>query len=371
MSGEPELTTQQMLDVCLYCDFPTAIDILVEKSAAVVPDIRKAISSLYSKSDISVYWNPGIEKAGIYMRPAFNAQEFDWGKALLVEKLGSDRVQNEPLTNVDLQDWWVKVAYSPTIRKLGELLKFFPSDEIDGFGGRPIASTIASGLLGAGLGYGTGFLAEQLLPYSVQTPGTLRNRLATLGGLGGATVGAMPGFVNWHEGRNFNDPTLWSGKPDEAWEKQLATSRYKKAVDQFVTKKADLSTFGAPEFPSPYAWNISPIQPTINTKNLSNLLQQNNASPQITAMTMGSVYGASQMPDPNSNMPGQVTPHQTGLFGMAMGAAGGGLKGYLTGRAVGAGLGILTGMPAGTQNRLGEAGAIMGVINTFVPKLFN
>jgi hypothetical protein len=290
---------------------------------------------------------------------------------LLVEKLGNDRVQAEPLTSLDLQDWWVKVAYSPTIRRIGETLKFFPSDDIDGFGGRPIASTIASGLLGAGLGYGAGFLSEKLLPSSVQTPGVLRNRLALLGGLGGASVGAIPGLVNLHEGREFDDPTLWSGKPGEAWEKELATSRYKKAVDQFITKEADMSTFGPMSGPSPFAWNISPLQPKIDVNNLSNLLQQNNASPQMTAMTMGTVYGASQMHDPNSNMPGQVTPHQTGLFGMAMGAAGGGLQGYITGRAVGAGLGLLTGMPAGTQERLGQAGAVMGVINTFVPKMFN
>ena len=372
MDTDLKLDTQQLLDFCLHCDFPAAIDVLVEKSAAAAVDLRKAVSSLYTKSDISVYWNPAIEKAGLYLRPTFDQQEFDWGKHLLVEKMGNDHVHAEPLTTYDLQDWWVKVAYSPTIRRLGELLQFFPSKDIPGFGGRPIASTIASGLLGAGLGYGAGYLGEQLLPSWAQTEGTLRKRLALLGGMGGAAVGAVPGLINLHEGRNFNDPTLWSGSPDDNWEGELATSRYKKAVDAFITKKSDLGTFGTPTAMSPYAWNLtSVIAPPVNINNLGNLLQQNNASPQTTAMTMGAVYGASQMPDHNSNMPGQVTPHQTGLFGMAMGAAGGGLQGYLTGRAVGAGLGILTGMPAGTQNRLGDAGAVMGVINSFVPKLFN
>lgn len=373
MDTDIKLNTQQLLDFCLHCDFPAAIDVLVEKSAAPAIDLRKAVSSLYTKSDISIYWNPGIEKAGMYLRPHFNQQEFNWGKQLLIEKIGKDRVYEDPLTPYDLQDWWVKVAYSPTIRRTGELLQFFPSKDIPGFGGRPIAATIASGLLGAGLGYGAGYLGEQLLPAWAQTEGTLRKRLALLGGLGGATVGAMPGFVNWHEGRDFNDPTLWSGSPDDLWEKELATSRYKKATDLFVTKKADMGTFATPTSMSPYAWNLTSIlnSPPININSLGNLLQQNNAGPQSTAMTMGSVYGASQMPDASNNMPGQVTPHQTGLFGMAMGAAGGGLKGYLTGRAVGAGLGILTGMPAGTQNKLGETGAVMGIVNSFIPKLFN
>ena len=53
-------------------------------------------------------------------------------------------------------------------------------------------------------------------------------------------------------------------------------------------------------------------------------------------MTMGAVYGANQMPDPRSR-PGYVTPPDR-LFGMNMGAAGGGLKGYATVFLVGKGL---------------------------------
>jgi hypothetical protein len=87
-------------------------------------------------------------------------------------------------------------------------------------------------------------------------------------------------------------------------------------------------------------------------------------------MTMGAAYGSAQMPDPNA-VSGNITPHQTGLFGMMMGAAGGGIKGYFAGRMVGKGLGLLTGMPEGTQNILSQTGTVAGVLGTMVPKLFN
>jgi len=357
-----KLNLEQLLDVSLNCDFSTAIDVLAEKCAAPMQDLRAAISDVYTKTDLSIYWNPVIKKAAIYVRPELDIEEYAWGLEALVEKVGADHVQAEPLTGYDLQDWWVKVAYSPTLRRIGEIAQFFPSKSIPGFGGRPIASTIASGLLGAGLGYGAGWLGEQVLPQSAKdSRGTLRKRLALLGGLGGAAIGSVPGLINLHDGRSFNDPELWSGFPEDGFEHSILNQRYKTAVSAFVTKQSNFGTIGGPPFAT---------APLIKTDELGHVLWGTNASPQTTAMTMGAVYGANQMPDPNSQL-GSVTPHQMGLFGTMMGAAGGGLKGYVTGRAVGYGLGFLTGMPAGTQQTLGQTGAALGVINTLVPRLFN
>ena len=356
---ELHLNLEQLLDVSLHCDFPGTIDLLVEQCAAPAHDLRQAVSGLYTKTDLSVYWNPAREKAGLYVRPALDVDEFQWGQEVLLDKLGADHVHREPLTPLDLQDWWVKVAYSPILRRLGELTQFFPSKDIPGFGGRPIASTVASGLLGAGVGYGAGWLGEKVIPRWAQSPGTLRKRLALLGGAAGAAAGATPGLINLHDGRSFNDPTLWDHSIDEPWQGNYFGSRYKAAVDQFVESHS-LGTIGGPSFED---------QPLIQTDELGRVLWGTGASPQTTAMTMGAVYGANQMPDPRSS-PGMVTPHQVGLFGMAMGAAGGGIQGYIAGRAVGLGLGLLTGMPAGTQNTLGRTGATLGVLNTLVPKLF-
>lgn len=378
MIDDLTLDVEQTLDLGLWEDFPGTIDYLAEKCAAPSRDLRCAVSDLYTKSDIGVYWNPALEKAAIYARP-YVAKEFDWILKSVIEKVGKDHVRTDPLTNADLSDWWVKVAYSPTLRRLGELLQFFPNSKGTGFGGRPIASAIASGLLGAGLGYGTGWLLDKVTPDALKSKGgRLKYWGAALGGSLGAGAGALPGFVNWHEGRSFNDDTLWKGKPEDGFDSHLPSSVYKQAIDSFIEKQHQntvqhfkkafqihppgiASTVGGPSFEE---------APLISTNALGQVLWGVNASPQTTAMTMGAMYGANQMPDPRSR-PGYVTPHQTGLLGMAMGAAGGGIKGYATGFVVGKGLGILTGMPQSTQNVLRNTGAALGVVNTLVPRLFN
>lgn len=360
--NEIRLNLMQQLDISLHCDFPRAIDLLVEKCAAVVPDLRAAMEDLYTKTDLSVYWSPVLEKAALYVRPRIDLEEYAWGLAALAEKVGAEHVRAEPLSGYDLQDWWVKVAYSPTLRRLGELLQFFPSKDIPGFGGRPIASTVASGLLGAGLGYGAGWLGEKLVPrWAQDNQGTLRKRLALAGGLGGAALGAAPGLINWHAGRSFNDPTLWQGFPEDGFEHGTLGETYKQAAAEYIVKQSELGSMGGPSFEE---------MPLIRTDELGRVLWGTRTNPQTTAMTMGAVYGANQMPDPSSQ-PGVVTPHQMGLFGTMMGAAGGGLKGYVTGRAVGYGLGMLTGMPVGTQQMLGNTGAVGGILNVLVPKLFH
>jgi hypothetical protein len=358
-----KLNLEQLLDVSLHYDFPGAIDVLVEKCAGPAAELRAAIADVYTRTDLGVYWNPTLEKAALHVRPRIDLEEYAWGLEALAEKVGAEHVRAEPLTGYDLQDWWVKVAYSPTLRRLGELAQFFPSKDIPGFGGRPIASTVASGLLGAGLGYGAGWLGEKVLPAWAQgEEKSLRKRWAILGGLGGAGLGSTPGLINWHEGRSFNDPTLWRGHPEDGFENSILGPQYKEAVAQYVTKQANLmGTMGGPSFEQ---------LPLIRTDELGRVMWGNQVHPQTTAMTMGAVYGANQMPDPRSR-PGVVTPHQMGMFGTMMGAAGGGLKGYITGRAVGYGLGLLTGMPEGTQQTLGRTGAVAGVLNTLVPRLFN
>ena len=59
---------------------------------------------------------------------------------------------------------WVKVAYSPTLHRAGELLNFFPGQYPGGVPNSPspLAAMLTSGLLGAGLGW-AGFDQEQVV----------------------------------------------------------------------------------------------------------------------------------------------------------------------------------------------------------------
>ena len=362
-----ELNTEQLLDVQCACDFAGCVDTLVEKSADAAFDLRQAVSGIYTESDIGVYWNPAWEKSAIYVRPELNQKEADWCLDAMTAKVGSDHVRRQPLDESELGDWWVKVAYSPTVRKVLNALQFLPSSSKDTVGGRPVASTIATGLLGAGIGYGGGWLYDKVVPDRYRKKGRASRWGALLGGMAGAGIGATPGFINQHEGREFNDPTLWQGQPEDGWEGGLPSSKEAAAIESFLEKEAYTaypsgisSTIGGPSFDQ---------MPLIRTDTLGRVIYETGVGPQTAAMTMGAVYGAGQMPDPRST-PGVVTPHQTGLLGLAMGAAGGGVKGYVTGYAVGKGLGLLTGLPAGAQQTFARTGATFGVLNTLVPRLF-
>jgi len=391
-------------------EVPDVVDEWLLKIASPAEAIRRGTSRVFTRGDVGYYWNPDKEIGGLHGREA-TAQDLALCTAALTRAVGADQVLPEPLTFPEVSSGhFVKVAYSPTLRRAGELLNFFPGKYPGGIPNAPspLAATLTGGLVGAGLGYGAGWLGEKLLPSSWRR-GRLRRTLALIGGLTGSTPGAMWTLSALSRGRSLTDgsdlagkpgdkpvnetpaipvPT-WADKPAPLWRRIMASEDYtpadygigeyeplKEACDvlagvelgqrytQATEKFASLGTFSRPSYT-----RIPPGPLTVNTNKMGQTLWEVGASPQTAATTMGALYAAQQMPDSNSQ-PGQVTPHQTGLLGTMMGAAGGGVQGYAAGWAVGKALGLLTGMPAGTQNTLKRSGAILGVINAVVPRLF-
>lgn len=351
---------------------PELIDTWTEKCAAPAKDIRRALADVYTSGDVGVYWNPEAEQAGLY----FRGKHDKYGQDMLavansVERaVGADHMRPSPLLLQDTEQPWVKVAYSPTLRRASELLNFYPGTYPGGFPNSPspLAATLTSGLVGAGLGYGAGTLAEKLLPDRWQR-GKLRKTLALMGGAGMTIPGLLWAYSNHARGKG-----LWDGsdnmipRPDQEGFPGFSDTpgvvgeEYKSAVDHFI-KQAwgeddGFDTTGGER--NPFAVNIN---------HLGHTLWEVGADPRTTASTMGAIYAAQQLPDPNSR-PGFVTPNQTGLLGTMMGAAGGGAKGYAAGWMVGKALGLLTGMPADTQNVLKNSGAVLGIVDAVVPRLF-
>jgi len=349
------------IDAYLWSQVPERIDSLVEKCAAPAWDIRSKISNIYTRNHVGYYWNPEIEKAAIHVRPVVDINETSWCKLALDRAVGADHVQDSLLSDDNVCDgMWIKVAESPTLIRAGELLNFFPSKDIPWNKPSPLAAMLTSGLMGAGLGYGLGWAGEKVMPEKMHRSGRTRKSLATLGAvLGGVLPAAWMG-TNYLTGLPINSGELLKNKVDKAsknridipdWRKKASASFVKKAFDHFA------SGVGAE--------NVQPV----NINRLGQTLWDVGATPQTAAATMSSVYAAQQLP--GGVGPGYVTPRQTGLLGIMMGAAGGGAKGYATGWAVGKGLGLLTGMPPGTQTILKQTGVALGIINTLVPRLFH
>jgi hypothetical protein len=359
ISLEARMISLGEVDAYLWGCVPGKVDTLVEKCASPAWDIRNATSSVYTKNDVGYYWNPHLQKAGVYFRPHYDIEEGGWCKAALDRAVGSEHVRTKPLSLGDVSDGsWVKVAYSPTLRRAGEYLNFFPWPGKEnkttwlGVKPTPLSGMLTSGLVGAGLGYGLGWLGEKMLPDNWKK-GRLRKALAVIGGLGGAAPGLGLMGANLMAGDSANSDTFLSGDDFEGG--RTDNLSYKRSADEFIKKAFGMSS---------HAGDVPPV----NINKLGQTLWEVGASPQTAAATMSSVYAAQQLP--GGVGPGYVTPHQTGLLGTMMGAAGGGLQGYAVGWGVGKGLGILTGMPTDTQNTLKRTGAVLGVIDTLVPRLF-
>lgn len=354
------MTNLANIDAYLWSQVPDRIDSLVEKCAAPAWDIRPAISDIYTQNEVGYYWSPAQEKAAIYVDSPGDVTELSWCKAALDRAVGAASVQSVILSDSDIGDGsWVKVAYSPSLVRTGQLLNFFPAKDVPWNKPSPLTAMLTSGLLGAGLGYGLGWAGEKIMPEKMQREGRTRKSLAILGGLLGAVPGAAWGGVNALTGLPLNSSELLKDKDIAApsWGRVDMSKLREKSSEDFV-KQA---------FEQPLGAGAEGVE-KVNLNRLGQTLWDIGAPPATAAATMSSVYAAQQLP--GGVGPGYVTPHQTGLLGTMMGAAGGGAQGYATGWAVGKGLGLVTGMPQSTQNSLKNTGAMLGVINTLVPRLF-
>lgn len=362
----------------LWEDVPARADQIATKSAAIAWELRPTISSLLVHSDIGWYWHPEWEKLGFFMRLSPTKKELACVKAAAYAAVGREQVVDEPISLSQFGEW-VKIASTPYVpSKRRVYLPFFPMQKVGGFPSlaNPLSTTLAGGLIGAGLGYGAGYLGEKFLPDKWE-PGSLRRTLAMLGGLGGASLGAPWIYSNLRRGRSLldgsdltnndfidlgdMDPSRFSKISQELSGIELGQS-YQQASKGFVKKAfGSIGAYGdRPE--------VRPSALDVNVNQLGQVLWESGASPRVAATTMGIAYAAAQMPDPAAR-PNYVTPRQFGELGVMLGAAGGGIRGYTAGYLAGKALGLLTGLPESTQNTLKQTGAALGVVQAVVPRL--
>jgi hypothetical protein len=235
---------------------------------------------------------------------------------------------------------WLKVAYSPMLRSLGEKLQFFPTSEPQWWNNpSPLAALIASALLGGGLGYLGGSAVDKV--FGVATG--KKTNLAPVAGAVGALAGSVPAAgwmgLNAADGRPINDPELLNTQPTP----NDRLSVFDKSGDDY---------FGAP-------LERRPPGPTdVNIDALGRAEWLLKAPPPIQAGILGATYAAGVQPG-GITTPGWVTPIQYGR--LALEAGGNALIGTMAGGL----LGRLTNTP-----QLRAAGAMAGVAATLVPKLF-
>lgn len=251
-----------------------------------------------------------------------------------------------------------KSAESDVLRQLGEALQFFPGQTL-GVPSRPapLASMLAGGMLGLGLGYGAGTLGEALLPRRWER-GRLRRNLALAGGTLGALPGGLWALANRLDKRHWNDPKLLQPR---GYDPQEAAS-YPLLWDE-VQKRGWASEKVAQAFSQTGYHQLQPI----NVDEFNRVIWRDPRvsgplPPSLQAAASGLVTGAANLPGKSNSR--LVTPLDIGRMAAGMGA------GYVSGALVGKALGALMGLPDTSQERLKNVGLWAGLIRTLVPAAY-
>jgi hypothetical protein len=192
---------------------------------------------------------------------------------------------------------------------------------------------LASGVLGAGLGYGGASLLSHFLP-NHWDQGKFRRTGLLLGGAAGAAPGAVETLKSLLISQPMTDGSHMNREPLEKKSEYLPHSpRY--SSGPVIDSEAMLRT----------VWKSPMLAKQLTPKEQS-----------LFTGAMTSVQQISRSP--------YVTPVDMARLTAGMGT------GYASGLVVGKVLGTLTGMPAGTQKLLADTGMYAGVVKSVLPMIF-
>jgi len=373
-------------------DFVAAAVKSAEACAKTAWAIKAITGSIYTPQPTFYWYHP--EKQAVAVSVA-EGRPYRPVVSALKQAFGDIKADTEPQL---MQSGYIKVAYSPTLRRAGELLNFFPGHYPMGIRNSPspLMAMLTSGLVGAGLGYGGGRLARKALGW--EDP-RLENNAALLGGLVGASPGALWALTNALSGKPVNshrpfmqDPHTrpygasnvrsreipkWDKKRDPFGDAKRPPSRVSFAPPEVAADLAKASAYIDVELSPRYVSAVEKLAwlpgtgldgggpPLLNTDVLGHTLWNVPGLPgQVTQTTLAAMETAKQFPGGPGPDSSYVTFDQIGNMAMGMGV------GYGQGALVGKALGLLIGMPEPTQNLLARTGMYAGLVKSVVPKLF-
>ena len=348
-----------------YSDVPTLTQQYVKTAASVVPAIRRAIVGLDAMPGYGhVWYNPKTKEAWVSLGDSDEKPTYDAWRRAISKVPGVKSVRLEAEYGPKDDGWLlVKRAFSPA-HAVSQLANYSPGPTNAPYGGpSPLAALLASGLLGAGVGYGAGVIGEQFLPDEHFRPGHLRRTLALLGAAGAAAPAAWwgsiahrdhpttPGWKAWLSSYPFRKEDLNSPIKEacaaarECLEDCQPTTYFKQALqnqeDEYgVGAAADIQDIPAEQFVHT-VWQ-DPYTPV-----------------PIRSATAGLVSSAASWRGVNT-----VSPMDIARIGIGMGS------GYASGLFVGKTLGALAGLRPESQQKLQQAGTWAGILSNVVPIIF-
>jgi hypothetical protein len=182
-----------------WSEVMTLVEGFIKAAGSVIKALRGKCKELPPGMGYGHVWfNPETKQAWVSLGDWEEHPE-DWRKPLASVK-GVKDVRIEAECSPPDDEPWVRIkcGHSPALRTLAQLTNLIPGPTNAPIGGpSPLAATLTGGLLGAGTGYGAGYVGEQVMPDEQFRPGHLRHTLAALGGLAGAAPGLLWGLESY------------------------------------------------------------------------------------------------------------------------------------------------------------------------------
>lgn len=352
-----------LLEELLWRDVPQEACRLAKEAAGpyqVIQDLMPSLPDVGAR----VWYNPDTERAFIsYPIDTDSEKQASWYIALR-QVPGVEEIIQSYVVGPSNVEPYIRVKQAlenaDVFRPLASAAQMEPNALNKLWGGpNPLAATIGGGLLGAGLGYGGGWLAEQLLPDDKFEPGVLRRNTALAGGLLGAAPGVWSGFDQTFRGQK---PGWGAWLRPYPWNKEGAATRYTSIVTGLAEAAGELNELwkqGASEAGGDYA-------PMIPVDQFGQVIwndlrtQGGYTPPALAAATTGIIQAASL----SQGGIGLVSPADIARIGIGMGS------GYMSGLVVGKTLGALAGLRPEAQQQLQQAGVWAGILSNVVPMAF-
>jgi hypothetical protein len=296
---------------------------------------------------------------------------------------------------------------SPTMTALGELSGYLPGGHmswtIPGVP-RGLAGMVGGGLIGAGLGYGAGWLGSRIMPRKWDRS-RLPKTMAIMGGMMGAAPGLIGGLSNKAQGKGFFDDGLFnvapypqefsnnavdqpvystgpaqSGQPlapaqGNKLASELIETEYQQGCNHFddtfginlhphLTQSIKLAF--DPSYSNGSGWDTDLSSTPIDIDDMNYSLWNDSRVTHSLPLPLRAATSAvlESAYESKGGGPRFITPHDVANIAVGMGS------GYMSGRLVGVVLGALTGMPQETKDTLKQTGMYAGAILNTVPLLF-
>lgn len=182
------IAVQQHSDILLWQQVPTLVRTRLKQAG----DVQRALKKILPKLPPAMpgygylFWNPEANEVWAVLGDSDDEQKHQkWHNALKaipgVEKVRTESEfgphDNPDWIKIKKADSWLDAPYQAAGKLTG--------------GPSPLSNTIVNMLVGGGLGYGAGAIAEDLFPERYVERGKLRKTL----GLLGAGAGAVPGLI--------------------------------------------------------------------------------------------------------------------------------------------------------------------------------